>query len=85
MARVAFITFGWIGIAFMLEPLWPLGDFRWGLFAAASFSFAWLTGKKVHPTVDNALTWGVIVSWVVAGALVVGLVAIPALVNWISS
>ena len=84
MAKVAFITFGWLGVAFMIEPIWPLGDLRWGLIACGSFSLAWLTGRKVNPKVDKALTWGVIVCWMIAGALVIGLIAIPALIEWLN-
>ena len=65
----------------MLQPMWPLGDPRWGGVALISFLFGWLSGKTIPPQIDNALSWATIVSFIVAGLLVIGLVLLPKLIN----
>ena len=36
----ALVSFGWLGVSFLMEPLFPIGDIRWGVFAGLCFAGA---------------------------------------------
>ena len=39
--KLALITVGTIAVTALLEAIFPLGDWRWAVVAAVSFSLAW--------------------------------------------